>query len=51
MAFINTNNDRKCDFFLLEAGKNKKSDPKIEVINVNNIKTYKNIFEEVSEWN
>ena len=49
MAFINTNNDRKCDFFLLEAGKNKKSDPKIEVINVNNIKTYKNIFEEVSE--
>ena len=47
ITFISTNNDTKCELFLLEASKNKKSDPKITTINVKNLKTYKNIFKEV----
>lgn len=46
IAFIQTNNSSKCEFFLLEASKYKKSDPKICTINIKNLKTYKNIFEE-----
>ena len=48
IVFIITKNTIKSDLFLIEASKCKKSDPKINIINVNGLKTYKNIFEEES---
>ena len=46
ITFIQTNDLSKCEFFLIEASKYKKSDPKISVINIKELKTYKNIFKE-----
>lgn len=44
IVFISTKNDTKNELFLIKASKNKKSDPKISTININGLKTYKNIF-------
>lgn len=47
IAFIFTKKDKKAEFFLIEASKYKKSDPKIYGICTENIKTYQRLFEEV----
>ena len=49
IVFVQTKNTKKCEFFLLEASKNKKNDPKIEILNIAELKTYKSIFEEVQK--
>lgn len=49
IVFVQTKNTNKCEFFLIEASKYKKSDPKIQIINITNLKTYKNIFTEVQK--
>lgn len=47
IVFIYTKKDKKAEFFLIEASKHKKSDPKIYSICTEGLKTYQNIFEEV----
>lgn len=46
ITFIQTTNNSKCEFFLMEASKYKKSDPKINTLNICNLKTYKGLFKE-----
>ena len=45
ICFVNTKNDDKADFFLIEAARHKKSDVKIMNISVWNRKTYQGIFD------
>lgn len=47
ICFVFTKENTKSEFFLIEAIKHKKSDPRITFLNIENIKTYKRIFEEV----
>lgn len=46
ITFIYTKHNNSAEFFLLEASKYKKSDIKFFSLNIENRKTYKNIFEE-----
>lgn len=46
IVLIQTKNDKTTEFFLLEASNYKKSDLKIDVLNIQNKETYQNIFEE-----
>ncbi len=49
ITFIFTKADKKAEFFLIEASRYKKSDPKIFSICIEGLKTYKGIFEEENE--
>lgn len=46
LCFINTKETGYAEFFLIEASKYKKDDPKVKSINIKNLKTYKDIFKE-----
>lgn len=46
LVFVFTKQDKNAEFFLIQASKNKKSDVKVTSLNIKNLKTYKNIFEE-----
>lgn len=46
VAFIHTKDNTNAEFFIIEAALSKKSDLKVKSINIKNLKTYKNIFEE-----
>lgn len=48
-VFINTKSNKPSEFFLIEASKSKKSDLKVYTVNIENLKTYKNIFEELDK--
>lgn len=47
ICFVFTKENATSEFFLIEAVKHQKSDPKIAYLNIKNLKTYKGIFEEV----
>lgn len=47
ICFVFTKEYATSEFFLIEAVKHQKSDPKIAYLNIKNLKTYKGIFEEV----
>lgn len=47
ICFVFTKEYATSEFFLIEAVKHQKSDPKIAYLNIKNFKTYKGIFEEV----
>lgn len=46
IVFVQTKSEQNAEFFLLEASKYKKDDLKVNCINIENLKTYKNIFKE-----
>lgn len=47
ICFIFTKSNSNSELFLIEASKQKKSDPKVTYLNIEEIHTYKNIFKEV----
>lgn len=47
IVFVYTKKDKKAEFFLIEASKCKKTDPKIYSIYTEGLKTYQNMFEEM----
>ena len=49
IIFIFTLKNKKSELFLIEASKNKKSDPKIYYLNTDNVKDYKNIFDSLKD--
>lgn len=46
ICFVFTGSNTNSEFFLIEASKQKKSDPKVTYLNIEQLSTYKNIFEE-----
>ena len=46
IIIVHTRKNKPAEFFLIEASRSKKSDPKIKAIDISNYKTYKNIFKE-----
>lgn len=46
IVFVFTKKNASAEFFLIEASKYKKNDPKIKYIDIENVKSYKNIFKE-----
>ena len=47
ICFVFTKTKSNAEFFLLEASKYKKDDPKVTYLNISDLKSYKGIFEEV----